>query len=162
MWNGHLGRLIPIKHRIDLTEPGKTPIHQSPYRAGPLHRKLEKTGTNKILAEGIIEPVNIEWESPISFAFNKDGALFICVDYQKLNSVNIRDSHPMPRKDKRLDFLGGAKVLTALHANAGNWQIEMDEYGKDNISFFTHFGLFRYKVLFFLEWKRLSLHFNVL
>jgi hypothetical protein len=40
MWNGRLGQVHSIAHRIDLM-PGQKPVHCQPYRAGPKSRALE-------------------------------------------------------------------------------------------------------------------------
>lgn len=58
MGDGHLARVAAAKHRIDLTEPENTPIHQNPYRGGAQHLKFERIETQKLLAARIIEQPN--------------------------------------------------------------------------------------------------------
>ena len=67
MWNGQLGKLKATEHRIQLA-PGSKPVHQAPYRAGPLQKKLEKKEIDRILEKGFIEPATTDWASPIVFA----------------------------------------------------------------------------------------------
>lgn len=50
MWDLQLGQVTATKHRTDLIEPGKTPIPESPYLAGPQNRRLEKTENDKMMA----------------------------------------------------------------------------------------------------------------
>ena len=38
MWDGHLGEIHHVKHRIELKE-GSKPVFQPPYRAGPDKRE---------------------------------------------------------------------------------------------------------------------------
>lgn len=39
MWDNHLEQVVAAKHWTDLTEMGKMPLHEDPYRAAPRHRK---------------------------------------------------------------------------------------------------------------------------
>lgn len=115
MWDEHLGRLIAAKLRILLTKTGRTPIHQMPCNSGPRHGELKKTETDEMLAAEFLEPTNAEWASPIVCAPKKDGSLRTGVDYRKINAVIARDSYPIPRMDKCIDFLGSAKDFS-LHS----------------------------------------------
>ena len=144
MWDGHIGQITVAKHRIDLVDEGMRPIHAHPYRAGPKRRELEKAELDNMLKEGIAEPATTEWASPIVFAPKKDGTLRFCVDYRRLNAMTIRDSYPIPRMDECIDSLGNAQVFSTLDANAGYWQVELDERDKDKTAFVTHHGLYRY------------------
>ena len=70
-----------------------------------------------------IEPASSEWASPVVIATKKDGSLRFCVDYRRLNAVDVGDTYPIPRKDEYIDSLGEAKILTVLDARWGYWQI---------------------------------------
>lgn len=145
MWDGRLGTIKAAKHRIELTPPNARPIHSVPYRAGPVARTFEKTEIDRLLRMDVIEPAQTEWASPIVFAPKKDGSLRFSVEYRKLNTVNVRDSYPIPRMDECIDSLGQATIFTTLDANSGYWQIEIDDDGRDKTSFTSHHGLFRFK-----------------
>lgn len=73
MWDGHLGTIQTVKHRIDLDPPKAKPIHSAPYRAGPAARQLEREEIDKMLRMGVIEPAQTEWASPIVFVPKKTG-----------------------------------------------------------------------------------------
>lgn len=46
MWDGHLGNIKFLQHRIDL-QPESIPVHQTPYRAGPHNRAQKKKKSTK-------------------------------------------------------------------------------------------------------------------
>lgn len=43
----------------------------------------------------------------------------IFIDYERLNSLTVRNHYLIPRMDDILDSLGRAKVFSALEANSG-------------------------------------------
>lgn len=49
IWDGHLGRVKAVKHRIELKSDGARPIYSAPYQAGPAARKLEKGDIDKVV-----------------------------------------------------------------------------------------------------------------
>lgn len=103
---GDLGRTNLVRHVIDTQ--GATPVRQPPRRL-PFHRREEvKQLLDKMLKQGIIEPAQRPWSSPIVLVPKKDGSTRFCVDFRKVNSLTRRDAHPLPRIDETLDALSGA------------------------------------------------------
>lgn len=144
MWDGHLGTIRQTKHRIEL-KPDSKPVHQPPYRNGPDGRERERQEIQKMLDMDVIEEAECEWASPILFVPKPDGTIRFCVDYRRLNAMTVRDSYPIPRMDECIDSLGDATIYTALDANCGYWQIEIDENDRDKTAFVSHQGLYRFK-----------------
>ena len=91
-------------YRIDL-KTGSKPVFRQPYRSGPAARKAEAAEVERMLEADITEPSNSEWANPVVLAPKPDGTLAFCVDYRKLNELNIRDSYPIPRMDECIDSL---------------------------------------------------------
>ena len=67
---------------------------------------------NDMLADGIIEPSNSPWASPITLVPKPDGTMHFCIDYCKVNAVTQRDSHPLPNIQDVFDGLNGAKIFS--------------------------------------------------
>ena len=61
-----------------------------------------------MLKEGIVEPPNIEWVSPMVMIKKKDDTICLCVDYRKLNAMTQVDAYPMPQIDLGL---GGSSQI---------------------------------------------------
>ncbi|KAL0151982.1 hypothetical protein M9458_052700 [Cirrhinus mrigala] len=75
----------------------------------------------------------------------KCGTWRFCVDYRRLNSVTIKDSHPLPRVDDTLDALTGAVWFSTLDFSNGYWQIEVAEEDREKTAFTTGQGLYQWR-----------------
>ena len=120
MWSGDLGKIRATEHHIDL-RPHTRPLYQHAYRAGPESRKVLEDHINLQLAADVIEPAQSEWASPVLLAPKKDGTLRFCVDFRRLNTLTIPDTHPLPRMEDCIDSLGEARLFTTLDALWGYW-----------------------------------------
>jgi hypothetical protein len=61
-----------------------------------------------LLDKGFIHPSSSPWGCPALFVSKKDKGLRLCVDYQPLNAVTIKNKYPLPRIDILFDQLVGA------------------------------------------------------
>ena len=123
------------------------PIKQ-PVRRPPLHLRSEaQSEVQNMLEQGVIEPSDSPWASPVVLVRKKDGSLRYCIDYRKLNDVTIKDSYPLPRIDESLDSLSNTKFFSTLDLASGYWQIGLDEDAKKKSAFCTTSGLFQFKVM---------------
>ena len=90
------------------------PIKQRPYRLAPAEHAFVKKELDNMLEQGIIQPSQSPWSSPIVLVKKKNGKMRFCVDYRKLNKVTKRDAYSLPRIDEILDSLGKAKWFTSF------------------------------------------------
>ena len=65
----------------------------------------------------------------------KDGSLRFCIDFRKLNSLTVKDSHPLPCICETLESLAGAAHYLTFDMNSGFWQVPMDEESKQYTAF---------------------------
>ncbi|GFV35106.1 hypothetical protein TNCV_1853231 [Trichonephila clavipes] len=100
-----------------------------------------------MLDEGIVQPSESPWSSPVVLVRKKDGSWRFCVDYRKLNSVTKKDVYPLPRIDDTFDCLKGAKFFSSMDLRPGYWQIEIDEADREKTAFITPEGLYEFKVM---------------
>ena len=144
MWDGSLGEISTIEHRIDLT-PDAKPVRSALYRAGPKARKAESEEVERMLRAGVIELAQSEWASPVVLVPKPDGTLRFCVDYRRLHAITVRDTYPLPRMDECIDSLGEANVFTTLDCNSGYWQIPVAAKDQDKTTITCQEGTYRYK-----------------
>jgi hypothetical protein len=90
---------MPPDHDIEfLIEllPRTPPISKRSYRM-PVNEIVEfKKQIAKLWAKGFIRPSSSPWGAPVLFVEKKVGTQRICVDYQLLNEVTIKNKYPLP------------------------------------------------------------------
>ena len=58
-----------------------------------------------------------------------------CIDFRRLNTLTVKDSHPLPRICETLESLAGAAHYLTFDLNSGFWQVPMDEESKQYTAF---------------------------
>ncbi|KAL5510200.1 hypothetical protein EMCRGX_G005707 [Ephydatia muelleri] len=122
-------------------------VNKLPRRVPQARREEVRRLLREMLDNGVIEPSDSSWSSPVVLAKKKDGSLRFCVDYRKVNAVTRKDAYPLPRVDDTLDTLGGSKFFTTLDLASGYWQVEVATEDRPKTAFVTPEGLFQFKVM---------------
>jgi len=143
MWSGKMGERKATTHHIQL-KPDAKPVYSAPYWAGS-HRRLEiEKQVKKMLDLGVTEPSDAEWSFPVVVAPNPGGHFRFCVDYRRLDERTVKDVYPIQRMDDCLDSLGDATVFCTLDCNAGYWKIPVATEDRDETTFTSPTGVFRF------------------
>jgi RNase H-like domain found in reverse transcriptase/Reverse transcriptase (RNA-dependent DNA polymerase)/Integrase zinc binding domain/Integrase core domain/gag-polyprotein putative aspartyl protease len=139
------GRTNLLKHRIETGD--SRPIKQVPRRA-PLAKQGEMDElVQEMRQQGIIEPSQSPWSSPVVMVKKKDGSTRFCVDYRRMNDVTKKDSYPLPRIDDTLDTVAGSQWFSTLDLRSGYWQVELHPDDKEKTAFSTGNGLWQFNVM---------------
>lgn len=128
-------------HAIPLI-PGAQPVKVRPYKYSPIQKDEIETQLKQMLDQGVIRPSSSPFSSPVLLVRKKDGSWRFCIDYRHLNSITVKNKHPMPVVDELLDELSGASWFTKLDLKSGYHQIYMAEGEQYKTTFCTHNGLF--------------------
>ena len=88
-----------------------------------------------ILDAGVIRPSNSPWCNVVVLVRKKDGSLRFCIDFRKLNSLTVKDSHPLPHICEMLESLAGAAHYSTFDMNSGFWQVPMSPESKQYTAF---------------------------
>ena len=83
----------------------------------------------------------------ILFAKKKDMTLQLCIDYQQLNRVTIKNRYLLPRNDDLFDQLKGARVYSNIDLNTGYHQLRVRETDIPKTAFSTRYGYFEFTVM---------------
>lgn len=134
-----------VEHTIQTGEAN--PVFCQPYRVSKFERDLINEKVGEMLRDGIIQPSQSPWSSPVVLVRKKSGDHRFCVDYRRLNAVTKRDVYPLPRMDDVFDCLAGAKIFSSLDLASGYWQVSVADSDRYKTAFVTPDGLFEFKRL---------------
>jgi hypothetical protein len=107
-----------------------------------------KTQLQELLDKGYIRPSCSPWGCHALFGV-KDKTRCLCVDYQSLNAVTVKNKYPLPCIDLLFDQLIGAQVFSKIDLRSGYHQIKIHEEDIPKTDFFTGYGLYEYLVMSF-------------
>jgi hypothetical protein len=117
---------LPLRRRIDHAIeviPRMAPPAKAPYRMSHEESKELKVQLEELFAKGYIKPSKSPYGAPVLFIHKKDGTLRMCVDYNTLNKVTMKNLYLLPQIDDLFDRLSGAKVFSRIDLCFGYYQI---------------------------------------
>jgi hypothetical protein len=126
-----------------------TPIAKAPYKMLPVKIKELKIQLQGLLDKCYIYPSTSPWGCLALFVEKKDKELRLCVDYQPLNAVTIKNNYPLPCIDILFDQLAGAQVFYKIDLCSGYHQIEIHAEDIPKTTFTRRYGLYEYLVMSF-------------
>jgi hypothetical protein len=103
---------------------------RNPFMQGIIDEEVDK-----MLAEGVIEPSDSPWSSPIVLAKKKDGKHRFCIDFRKVNEVTRKDAYPLPFINVILDKLRRARYISTIDAADTGLGVALTQYvdGGDHV-----------------------------
>ena len=130
-----MGHTNAIKHKIVLKDPDTPPFKEHFCRIPSPQLDEVREHLKLMLNAGVIRHSNSPWCNTVVQVRKKDGSLRFCIDFRKLNSLTVKDSHPLPRICETLESLAGAAHYLTFDMNSGFWQVPMDEESKQYTAF---------------------------
>jgi hypothetical protein len=102
-----------------------------------------------LLDNDYIRPSSSPWGCPALFMKKKDEALRLCVNYQPLNAITIKNKYPLPCIDILFDQLAGAQAFSKTDLCSGYHQIKIHAEDIPKTTFCMRCGLYEYLVMSF-------------
>ena len=142
------GHTKTAKHKIVLKDPDTPPFKERFYRIPPPQIDEVCAHLKMMLDAGVIRPSNSPWCNAVVLVRKKDGSLRFCINFSRLNSLTVKDSHPLLHICETLESLAGAAHYTTIDMNSGFWQVPMDNESKQYTAFtLGSMGLYECKSL---------------
>lgn len=135
----------PYVHRIPLTPGARPKRTYRNSRKSLVDRKAIEDQVTEWLATGVIQKSSSPWAAPIVLVPKKGTTKRrLCINYQGLNNVTVKDSFPLPLIDDIMHSVGDAKYFGTLDLANGFNQIPMAVEDIPKTAFSCHLGLFEF------------------
>ena len=108
-----------------------------------------KTYIEANLASGFIRLSKPSANTSILFVQKKNGSFCLCINYQRLNSLIIKNCYSLPLIGEPLNCLDRAKRFTQLNMTNTYHQMRIRVGDEWRPAFWTRYGYFEYQVIAF-------------
>ncbi|GJW72174.1 putative reverse transcriptase domain-containing protein [Tanacetum coccineum] len=136
----------PVEFQIDLI-PGAAPVARAPYRLAPSEMKELSEQLQELSDKGFIRPSSSPWGAPVLFVKKKDGSFRMCIDYQELNKLTVKNRYPLPRINDLFDQLQGSNIYSKIDLRLGYHQLRVREQDIPKTAFRTRYGHYEFQVM---------------
>nr|GEW23602.1 putative reverse transcriptase domain-containing protein [Tanacetum cinerariifolium] len=96
-----------VEFKIEVI-PNAAPVARTSYHLAPSELKELSNQLKELSEKGFIRPSSLPWGAPMLFVKKKDGSFRMCIDYQELNKLIVKNWYPLPRIDDLFDQLQGS------------------------------------------------------
>nr|GEU81684.1 putative reverse transcriptase domain-containing protein [Tanacetum cinerariifolium] len=100
---------------------------RAPYRLAPFEMKELADQLQELTDKGFIRPSSSPWGAPILFVKKKDGSFQMCIDYQELNKLTVKNRYPLPRINDLFDQLQMSSIYSKIDRRSGYHQLRVRE-----------------------------------
>ncbi|GJU61061.1 putative reverse transcriptase domain-containing protein [Tanacetum coccineum] len=134
-----------VEFQIDLI-PGAAPVARAPYRLAPSEMKELSDQLQELSKKGFIRPSSSPWGAPVLFFKKKDGSFQMCIDYQELNKLTVKNRYPLPRIDDLFDQVQGSSVYSKINLRSG-YHLRFRKEDILKTAFRTRYGHYEFQVM---------------
>ena len=110
-----MGHTNATKHKIVLKDLDTPPFKERFCRIPPPQLDEVREHLKLMLDVGVIWPSNSPWCNAVVLVRKKDGSLCFCIYFRKLNSLTVKDSHPLPCICETLESHWGCSLFDFRH-----------------------------------------------
>nr|GFA63551.1 putative reverse transcriptase domain-containing protein [Tanacetum cinerariifolium] len=97
--------------------------------------------------KGFIRHSSSPWGAAVLIVKKKDGSFRMCIDYQELNKLTVKNRYPLPRIDDLFDQLQGSSVYSKIDLRSGYHELRVREEDIPKIAFRTRYGHYEFQVM---------------
>ncbi|GJT26629.1 putative reverse transcriptase domain-containing protein [Tanacetum coccineum] len=120
---------------------------RAPYRLAPSEMKELSDQLKELSDKGFIRPSSSPWGAPVLFVKMKDGSFRMCIDYQELNKLMVKNCYLLPRIDNLFDQLQGSNVYYKIDLRLGYYQFRVRTEDILKMAFKTRYRHYEFQVM---------------
>ena len=128
-----MGCTDAAEHIIELLD--EEPFKERFQRIAPPLLDEVREHLQEMLDSGAIQPLQSTWCNPVVLIGKKDGGLWFCIDFRRLNARTKKDSYPLPWMQETMKSLVGARFFSIMDLKSGFWQVKMSEKSRQYTAF---------------------------
>nr|GEV54648.1 putative reverse transcriptase domain-containing protein [Tanacetum cinerariifolium] len=125
------------------------PVAQTPYRLAPLEMQELSNQLQELTNRGFIRPSISPWGAPVLFVKKKDKSFRMCIDYQELNKLTIKNRYPLPMIDDLFDQLQGSSVYSKIDLRSCYHQLRVKDEDIPKTAFRMIYRHYEFEVMLF-------------
>ncbi|GJZ25747.1 putative reverse transcriptase domain-containing protein [Tanacetum coccineum] len=135
-----------VEFHINLI-PGAAAVARAPYRLVPSKMKELSEQLKELSDKGFIRPNSSHWGAPVLFFKKKNVSFRMCIDYQELNKLTVKNRYPLPRINDLFDQLEGSSVYSKIDLRSGYHQLRVREEDIPKTAFRNRYGHYEFQVM---------------
>jgi transposase InsO family protein len=130
-------------------KPNVIPRFCKPRSLPFAYRQAVENDLNRLIAEGVLEPVSVsKWAAPVVVVPKPGGKVRICADLSTgVNQALDINQYPLPKPNELFVALNGGNQFSKIDFSDAYLQVKLDDESKQLMVINTHKGLFRYNRL---------------
>nr|GEY28434.1 putative reverse transcriptase domain-containing protein [Tanacetum cinerariifolium] len=97
--------------------------------------------------KGFIRHSSSPWGALVLFVKKRNGSFRMCIDYQELNKLTVKNRYPLPRIDDLFDQHQGTSVYSKIEMRSGYHQLRVQEEDLPKTAFRTRYGHYEFQVM---------------
>lgn len=106
-----------------------------------------KLHLEELLKKGYIHPSVSPWGDVVLFMKKKDGTLILCIDFEELNKVIVKNKYPLSWIDDLFDQMKDAKIFSKIDLRSGYHQVRIKVEDISKNLFRTRYGHYEFTVV---------------
>ncbi|GJY18931.1 putative reverse transcriptase domain-containing protein [Tanacetum coccineum] len=135
-----------VEFQINLV-PGVTPVARAHYRLAPSEMKELSDQLQELFDKGFIRPSSSPWGALVLFVKKKGRSFRMCINYQELNKLTMKNRYPLPRINDLFDQLQGSSVYSKINLRSGYHQLRVREEDIPKTEFRTRYDHYEFQVM---------------
>nr|GEW36930.1 putative reverse transcriptase domain-containing protein [Tanacetum cinerariifolium] len=122
-------------------------VARAPYRLVPSEMKELSEQLQELSDKGFIRPSSSPWGALVLFVKKTDGSFRMCIDYQELNKLTVKNRYPLPRIDDLFNQLQESSIYSKIDLRSGYHQLRVREQNIPKTAFRTRYCHYEFQVM---------------